>query len=129
MKRSKLVPLIVIGSLTTLAGCGRDDPLEVKQQSYRSLDDCKKGWGDERNCSTSSSARSGGGYGGGYWGPRYYWDRDLGRPVAVGPNGETRVITNARISSGGSMSGFTSRAGTISRGGFGSFAHGFSMGG
>jgi hypothetical protein len=63
-----------------------------------------------------------------YFGPRYYWDSNSGRPIAVAADGSTRSIGNARITSAGSLEGITSRAGSFARGGFGSSAHGFSGG-
>jgi hypothetical protein len=88
-------------------------------------------WGDAKNCSQSSYGSSGGGYGGGgrYLGPRYYWDRDLGKPVEVLGDGNTRVLNNTRLTGPGSAMGETTHVGSYSRGGFGSFSHGFSAGG
>lgn len=118
MKRSKRVPLVVLGSLLSVAGCG--DGQDLTQQRYYSKENCVKDWGEEQRCTSSS---------GGYYGPRYYWDRDLGRPMIVNGDGSVSAATNARIGSGGSSLGANLQAGKIARGGFGGFSRGFSAGG
>jgi uncharacterized protein YgiB involved in biofilm formation len=123
MKRSTYVQLILLGSAMGLYGCDevRED---LKQQRYASLEECRHDWGNPADC-RQSSAVAGQGY---YFGPRYYWDPNLARPIAVNADGTTHVIGDAHITSAGSESGVTSRAGTFSRGGFGSSAHGFGAG-
>lgn len=165
MKRSRKVPLLVIGTLT-LAGCDNPNSAsfmtdtvqqEVKQEFYTSLEDCQRDWGnDPRDCSPTAppasataltSSPGGGGSGGGgttivstgggarpvsyYSGPRYYWDRDIGRPVALAPSGETRVLTNSYVSRGATSVArvSTSTVTSVARGGFGASAHGISTGG
>ena len=129
MKKSKYVPLLVIGSMIVLTGCDPERNNELKQQSYNSLDDCKKDWA-ENNCSSTPYGGFGGSGGsGGYYGPRYYWDRNIGRPVSVASDGTKTEITNSRVTSEYGASGRTSAIGSIKTGGFGSMAHGFSGGG
>ena len=125
MKRSTYVQLILLGSAMGLYACD-EVRHDVAQQRYASLDQCRRDWGDPADCRQSFA---GVGQSGFYYGPRYYWDPNLSRPVAVNPDGTTRSINDAHITSAGSESGVTSRVGTFSRGGFGSSAHGFGMGG
>lgn len=144
MKRSRAVPLILLGTLTLLSACGRDDPVQVKQHAYATREDCLSDWGrDEKDC---RPARSGGGY---YMGPRYYWHHAGGHPVAINEDGSTRALRNtylnrtgakstaihtstttARISSRYTGGGMRMGGGTgkISRGGFGGMARGFAGG-
>ncbi len=125
MKRSTTVPLLVIGTLVLAAGCSRDTQ-EVKQNSYANRADCEKDWGnDPRNCSQGTGSHSGGAY----FGPRYYWDRSIGHPVAVEPSGETRVLSGSYLNRGVPSTAKSSTTSSVSRGGFGSTSHGFSSGG
>lgn len=137
MKRSSYVPLLVLGTAAGLAGCSSS--VDLKQQRYASREDCLRDWGDESSCppeqrtyGSGSGGSSGGGGNSGpreeYHGPRYYWDRDSGRPMVVSADGRVSPAPHARISADGSRYGQTFHAGSISRGGFGSF-RGFSMGG
>jgi len=130
LKGSTYVPLIILGSVVGIANFGHRNDLEVKQQAYASRDTCEIDWVDLDNCSQNNGS-SGGGYGGSgrYLGPRYYWDRDLGKPVEVLADGNTRVLSNTRITGPKSAMGETIHIGSYSRGGFGTFGHGFSMGG
>jgi hypothetical protein len=127
MKRSTGVRLVVLGSSVGVYGCGPAS-LELHQQHYESLEQCVHDWGDPADCKRQSGTGGGvgGGLGGGYYfGPRYYWDYGSGRPVVVAPDGSTRSIGSARVTSEGSVSGgVTARAGSFARGGFGSMGHG-----
>jgi hypothetical protein len=125
MKRSTYVQLFLLGSAVGLYACD-EVRQDIKQQKYASLDECRHDWGDPADCRQSSAVVGQAGY---YYGPRYYWDPNLARPIAVNTDGTTRVISDARITSAGSESGVTSRVGTFARGGFGSSAHGLGMGG
>jgi len=127
LKRSARVRLVVLGTVVGVSGCD-SAPQPLQQQVYASREDCVRDWGDPPDCSPAPSHGSTG-YGGYYWGPRYYWDRDANRPVAVDPDGATRTVTNSRVTSAGSIEGSTHAAGTFSRGGFGSFGRGFGRGG
>ena len=139
MKRSKAVPLLMLGTLSILSGCARtQDTVDVKQNSYRSMEDCRKDWGRDadRECKRSGS---------GYVGPRYVWNHAAGYPMAVNNDGSTRQLSNSYLSKPGStsaavnatvqrspVSSFRANAvsgATVSRGGFGSTARGFSAGG
>jgi uncharacterized protein YgiB involved in biofilm formation len=121
MKRSTYVQLILLGSAVGLYACDevRED---LQQQRYGSLDECRHDWGDPADCRQSSTAIGQPAY---YFGPRYYWDPNLGRPMALNADGTTRVISDAHITRTGSLTGITSRVGSFSRGGFGSSAHRF----
>jgi hypothetical protein len=123
MKRSTYVQLILLGSAMGLYGCD-EVRQDLKQQRYSSLDECRHDWGNPADCRQSSS-----GAGVYYFGPRYYWDPNLARPIAVNTDGTTRAITDAHITSAGSESGVTSHVGTFARGGFGASGHGFGSGG
>lgn len=121
MKRSQQVSLVVLGTMgvALFHGCDDGPKQEVMEPRYASAEDCQRDWGeDPRNC-TRSGGGSGSG-GGGYVGPRYYWDRSQGTPVAVEPDGRQRVLTNTRITSDlapPSARGVTTS--WVSRGGFG----------
>jgi uncharacterized protein YgiB involved in biofilm formation len=124
LKRSSKVTLLVIGTIAAGGYLARPEKTEVRQDAYASRSDCERDWGnDYRNCSSS-----GGGHGG-YYGPRYYWDRSAGYPVAVSPDGETRPVTNSYLTRGTPSTARGVTTSTISRGGFGSIARGFSAGG
>jgi hypothetical protein len=125
MKRSASVGLVLLGSAVGGLYYFSGAPQELQQQRYASLDACRHDWGDPPDCTRSTAPVGQTGY---YYGPRYYWDSNSGRPIAVTADGSTRSISNAHISSAGSLEGMTSRAGSFARGGFGSSAHGFSGG-
>ena len=151
MKKSKKVSLIVLGTAAALAGCddvGQQTSLEeVRQEFYKTREDCQHDWGeDSRDCTPAeptqiagNTTSSGGGHG--YYGPRYYWDRSAGYPVAVEPNGETRPLKNSYLSRSTSSMAHSTRSfgqisvthggghSTVARGGFGGTARGFSGGG
>lgn len=96
---------------------------DVLQTRYASREDCLQDWGDEESCRAVDSSRSPT-----YFGPRYYWDPNRGRPVVVGPDGSERVASNARIGPSPSSRGATSSVGTFARGGFGGIGRGFGSG-
>jgi uncharacterized protein YgiB involved in biofilm formation len=121
MKRSTYVQLILLGSAMGLYACD-EVRQDLKQQRYSSFDECHRDWGDPADCRQSFAVAGQPAY---YYGPRYYWDPNLARPIAVSADGTTRVVNNAHITSVGSESGVTSRVGSVSRGGFGSSAHSF----
>ena len=93
MKRSAYVHLVLLGSAVGLYGCGTTE--DLRQQRYASREDCLKDWNDAANCTSAPPSGAHGGY---YFGPRYYWDGDAGRPVAVAADGSERTVANARIS-------------------------------
>lgn len=132
----------MLGTIGLLTGCGPapDPTVQVRQNNYASLDDCRKDWGrdGDRECRPRS--------GGGYVGPRYIWNHNAGYPMAVNSDGSTRPLSNSYLSQSGGRSAATSATvstvhtssfggggghvggGSVSRGGFGGFAHGFSGG-
>jgi hypothetical protein len=121
MKRSTRVRLVLLGSAVGLYACDGITH-DLQQQRYTSIDQCRHDWGDPADCKPAPGV-AGTAY---YYGPRYYWDPNIGRPIAVSSDGSTRVISNTSITSEGSRSGgITARAGSFARGGFGSSAHGF----
>lgn len=155
MKRSRHIALLVLGTASMLSGCDGDavhsqldfaSPVfeqELKQDFYTTKEDCESDWGDSANCTPATSSldstgtvagagsagRTSASSGYSYAGPRYYWNRDLGRPIAVAPTGESRVISHGAVSRGTSSKGRSVAAGSVSRGGFGSSAHSSSSGG
>lgn len=153
MKRSKQVPLILLGALTSLTGCSRSDvPATAQQGCYATLQDCRDDWGDTGLCkqapatpavpvapgtaaatagpnaagpcqpaSTRSTSTS---HGGAFFiGPRYYWDRSAGRPMVV-EDGKVSLAKSGSASRGAPVHEASSHTVTVSRGGFGSTAHG-----
>lgn len=136
MKRSKVIPLVLLGTLTVTA-CGEDETesRQLQQQQYKSVADCQKDWGtDQRNCQQQPN-----GHGGFlYMGPRYYYDHSYGYPVAVNNDGTTRIVPNSYISSrapstavGTFNAGRVAGVSSVARGGFGATgaAHAASSGG
>jgi uncharacterized protein YgiB involved in biofilm formation len=121
MKRSAYVQLILLGSAMGLYACD-EVRQDLVQQRYASFDECHHDWGDPADCRQSFAVAGQSPY---YYGPRYYWDPNLGRPMAVNADGTTRAISDAHITRTGSLTGITSRVGSVSRGGFGSSAHHF----
>lgn len=121
MKRSRRVPLVMLGLASALAGCSEE--VAVSQDRYATQADCVKDWGTTDYC--RQAPVQGGVWSSGYNGPRYYWDRSTGQPVAVLDSGEHRPMPNAHPA--GSLlshSTGTAYAGTVSRGGFGHFGSG-----
>lgn len=134
MKRSVKVPLLVLGSVAALSGCSSESEpdWDIKQQLYASREECLQDWNDEESCTQSISIDDNfNTHPNGHWyGPRYYWDRDINRPIQLRSDGTTRVLRNTFIdATKGSATGKNLHMGSISRGGFGSFSRGFSGGG
>jgi hypothetical protein len=60
MKRSKQVPLILLGALTSLTGCSRSDvPATAQQGCYTTMQDCGDDWGDTALCKLAPGAPAG----------------------------------------------------------------------
>jgi hypothetical protein len=127
MKHSKQVPLILLGAVTALTGCGKADdlPTTARQDTYANVDDCRKDWGSGNWCNSSSSGHGGSAA---YTGPRYYWDRGSGHPMIV-ENGQARPATGGEASRGGPSHATGSESVAVARGGFGGSAHGGEGGG
>jgi hypothetical protein len=121
MKRSQHVPLILLGALASLAGCSRSSniPDTALQNSYANANDCRKDWGDGNWCNSTSSGHAGTVF----VGPRYYWDRDAGRPMVI-ENGTARAVTTGDASRGAPSRATSVDSVPVARGGFGSTAHG-----
>jgi uncharacterized protein YgiB involved in biofilm formation len=122
MKHSKQVPLILLGAVTALTGCGKsnDLPATAKQDTYANADDCRKDWGNGNWCNSAPSSHGGSTV---YTGPRYYWDRDAGRAMVI-ENGEARPAANGDASRGGPSHATGTESVAVTRGGFGGTAHG-----
>src|SRR4051812_18651070 len=112
LKKSEYVPLLILGSIIAFKTWEPPRNNELKQQSYNSLDDCKKDW-EENNCSSTPYGGTSGAGGGYYYGPRYYWDRSIGRPISVASDGTKTEITNSRVTNEYGTVGKTSTIGSI----------------
>jgi hypothetical protein len=121
MKHSKQVPLILLGAVTALAGCGQGSnlPATATRGTYTNAADCRKDWGDGDACKPTSN-----GHGGiNYVGPRYYWDRNSGRPMVV-EDGVARAAAGGEASRGAPTHATSVESVAVARGGFGASAHG-----
>lgn len=120
---TNLLGLAGIVGLVVLGNHGRQ--FDVLQSAYASRQDCLDDWGSEESCPAVPQSGSGHSW---YFGPRYYWDPDRGKPVVVSADGSEHVATSARIGPGRSSAGRTSIVGSFARGGFGGIGRGFSSG-
>jgi uncharacterized protein YgiB involved in biofilm formation len=122
MKHSKQVPLILLGAVTALTGCGKtnDLPATARQDTYANVDDCRKDWGNGNWCNSAPGSHGGSAV---YAGPRYYWDRGAGRAMVI-ENGQARPATNGEASRGGPSHATGTESVAVTRGGFGATAHG-----
>jgi hypothetical protein len=121
MKHSKQVPLILLGAVTALSGCGQGNgvPATASRASYSNAADCRKDWGDGDWCRQTPN-----GHGGiAYAGPRYYWDRNAGRPMVV-EDGVARAAAGGEASRGAPAHATSVESVAVARGGFGATAHG-----
>ncbi len=127
MKKSGYIELLLIGTAVTVFSISKSNEKEVVRQEYYAKEDCVRDWGDAEEYCQETITHSGGRL---YYGPRYYWDRDLGKPVEVKPDGNTRVLSDvSNVTDTGSSHGKSEHLGSYSRGGFGSTARGFTAGG
>lgn len=122
MRRSVSVPLMILGGLG-VGVCTRSTDVDVHQQVYSSQEECERDWGDSKSCKQDSGSSGAHGAGGRWYGPRYYWNRDLQKPVQLNADGSTQVMYNSRITAASSSSHNTSHVGSVSRGGFGGSSH------
>ncbi len=145
-RMSAAVPLVLLGSVI-LAGCSNDqaqaEDLVTIRDQYKSLEDCQKEWGTGSACegspgtqlagsidqtsasqATGSSYTHGSHYSGGYIHHSYYYGPSY-------PQGQRETVQRSMGLSGSSSSSRASGRSitSISRGGFGSTAHGHSGGG
>lgn len=137
MKRSRNIGLLVLGTAALLAGCSGDGSNDIQQQSYASKADCERDWKDSKQPQQQQSLCSPSGHGSGYFGPRYFWNRSSGSPVAVLPDGSHRSMSDSAFARSPAAlahmsshsSGSSHSVGSVSRGGFGSGGHAGSAGG
>lgn len=125
MKRSRKIGLLVLGTAVLMTGCSNADSdmdNDIRQQRYASKADCERDWEKERfkdGCTSS---------GGGYLGPRYYWNHSAGVPVAMMQDGTHRQMSPTAASRSSFVSSYkssaSSRTASVSRGGFGGFGRG-----
>lgn len=127
MKKSGYIELLLIGTAVTVFAISKSNEKDVVRQEYYAKEDCVRDWGDADDYCQETISHSGGRL---YYGPRYYWDRDLGKPVEVKSDGSTRVLSDvSNVSDSGSLHAKPEYVGSYSRGGFGSTARGFTAGG
>jgi hypothetical protein len=87
MKKSKAVPLFLLGSTALLAGCSREQRTqELRQDAYATVEACDRDWVDDE------CVRSGGGV---YLGPRYFYSHDNNTPYVIDRNGRTRAMPSS----------------------------------
>ena len=125
--RTKTIVLALLG--TGLIGCDSQTK-SVTQQTYRTLDDCRRDWGNDPD-SCKSQAHGGGivagggasgSRGGSYVGPRFYYDRNAGYPIVINDDGSTRPMPNSALRMTNGVSTVAHSTGiseTTIRGGFG----------
>ena len=137
MKKSKFIPLLMLGTLIT--ACSDDNldtaNVQVKQNTYATMADCQADWGpDDTACQPQPRPQTTQSHGSinpifMYMGPRYYFDSSTSTPMMIGSNGVARAVTApiASTITGGGISGRASSVSTssesVSRGGFGGSAH------
>lgn len=122
MKQSKQVPLILLGAVTAMTGCGKtnDLPATARQNTYTNVADCRKDWGNEIGCNPAPGNHGGGTV---FLGPRYYWDRGAGRAMVI-EDGAARPATSGEASRGAATHATSVESVAVARGGFGATAHG-----
>jgi uncharacterized protein YgiB involved in biofilm formation len=144
-KKQKRPALVLIGAAGVLAGagfvagCDRNEPIEVERASYASLADCEQDWQRPEDCSQAAngsqgasgpSHTSGGGAhggGGGHWyGPYYTQSGKVYHANGDETDETVRVSHSTGISESTTSEHALSAHGGeegISRGGFGESAH------
>lgn len=147
-RMSAAVPLVLLGSVI-LAGCSSDqdqaEDLVTIRDQYQSLEDCQKEWGAGSACEGSPGAQLAGSIdqtgasnpssGSSYThGTHYSGGSYIYHPYFYGPSypqGQREAVQRSMGLSGGSNSSRASGRSitSVSRGGFGSTAHGHSGGG
>lgn len=88
MKKSKAVPLLLLGSTALLGGCTSDyddqqqQVQETRQDAYATMEECDRDWDDDE-CERSGSV---------YLGPRYFYSHGSGIPYLIDRKGRTRAM-------------------------------------
>jgi hypothetical protein len=105
-----------------MTGCGKTNnlPDTAKQNAYANVADCRRDWGNEKDCNPAPGGRGGGVV---YLGPRYYWDRGTGRAMVI-ENGAARPAASGEASRGAPTHATSVESVAVARGGFGATAHG-----
>lgn len=113
---------------TLLAGCDQDEytdslDVEVQQEQYASLDECRRDWDGDDFCDPTPITQSNGLLV--YMGPRYYYNHSMGMPMVISRAG---VVSSLSSRGQGISVGKATSTVSISRGGFGATAHAVSAG-
>ena len=90
MKKSKAVPLLLLGSTALLSACTSDDAdqqlgqqvAETRQDAYATMEDCDRDWDDDE-CERN---------GGVYFGPRYFYSHGNRTPYLIDRKGRARAV-------------------------------------
>lgn len=90
MKKSNLVPLLLLGSTGLVTGCAPDDAdqqlqqqaAETRQDAYRTKGECDRDW-DDNGCKRTGSV---------YLGPRYFYSHGSGMPYIIDREGRARPM-------------------------------------
>lgn len=90
MKKSKAVPLLLLGSTALLTGCTPDyadeqhqqQVQETRQDAYATMEECDRDWDDDE-CERS---------GGVYFGPRYFYSHGNRMPYVIDRKGRPRAM-------------------------------------
>lgn len=129
MKKSKAIHMFLLGTAALgLTAC--DDSYNEQafdSNRYASKQECQKEWGDDdRACQAHT--------GGGYFGPRYFYNHSTGAAYATYSDGTRAPVPTSAFSAGKSISSgkasfASSSSSSVSRGGFGARGGFGSMGG
>lgn len=118
--------MFLLGTATlSLTACGDSfDEQAFEANRYATKQECQQEWGnDERACQSRS--------GGGFYGPRYFYNHATGSAYAAYPDGTRTPVPTSALSAGRNISSGTAAfaSSSVSRGGFGARAGFGSMGG
>ena len=97
MKRSRIVPIFLLGAaITSLQGCDNSYSLNVRRQTYPSMEACQNDWAPQ-DCQINQNTDPKYDLVGGYFGPKYFWDRTSQKPMMIKSDGTFEAITDGQI--------------------------------